>query len=111
MLLLIGFYWVFLSQKKPNLEDISMTSKRMSFDAGFYKNNHLAQDTVDHSAEVKRLTFDKLFDVEEESVKEVCEEIIKAESEVHEGPEEIYNCVLKSYGGNHPLTGRIITYK
>ena len=108
MLLLIGFYWVFLSQKKPNLEDISMTSKRMSFDAAFYKNNHLAQDTVDHSAEVKRLTFDKLFDVEEESVKEVCEEVIKAESEVHEGPEEIYNCVLNSYGGNHALTGRIV---
>ena len=57
---------------------------------------------------MKRLTFDKLFDVEEESVKEVCEEVIKAESEVNEGSEEIYNCVLKSYGGNHPLTGRIV---
>ena len=75
MLLLISFYWVFLSQKKPNLEHISMSSQRMSFDATFYKNNHLAQDTVDHLAEVKRLTFDKLFDVEEESVKEVCEEV------------------------------------
>ena len=56
---------------------------------------------------MKEQLFDKIFDADDSEAKEVSKQVKEAETEVHENSQEAYDCVLKHYEGDHPLTARL----
>ena len=70
-----------------------------------YKESHMS--TNSHSRHIKKLTFPKIYDVNDDQVQEICETVREAELELHDNPEEAYNCVLKHYDGDHPISARL----
>ena len=108
MLLLITVFWVFLGSKKPALQGSAneMHSQRGSFTKEEYRNHH-RDNNFAHAQEVMKHTYDNLFDVNDEQVEEICQQVRDVEVEIHGNPEETYTCILEHYGGEHPLSARL----
>ena len=108
MMLLITIYWVFMSSNLP--ESIGAESERIheekDFEKDDYKRNH-ANNNSAHSSEVKKITFENIYNVEDEQVGEICQTVREAEEEVHQDARDTYSCILKNYGGDHPTTSRL----
>ena len=94
MLLLITVFWVFLGSKKPALQGSAneMHSQRGSFTKEEYRNHH-RDNNFAHAQEVMKHTYDNLFDVNDEQVEEICQ--------------QVRDCILEHYGGDHPLSARL----
>ena len=76
----------------------------------FQRENYMEQHSRDNQnlgEEEKRLTFKRLFDVDDVRTKRICRQVKEAEIEAHKNAKDAYQCVLKHYDGNHPLTARI----
>ena len=107
MLLIMTIYGMFMiSNKKENTDPSLEMNPVRNFEKEDYKLRH-TNDNFGLSTEVKEQTFDKIFDVDDIEAKEVCKQVKEAEIEVHGNGQEAYDCVLKHFDGDHPLTARL----
>ena len=110
MMLLITIYLMFMTSPKPvvpRTEELELINEERLFDSELYKDQH-RYDNLSLSSKIKQQTYNKLFDVDDEQVNEICEQVRAAEVEEHKDPEEVYNCILKHFGGDHPITARLV---
>ena len=108
MLLLITVFWMFLGSKKAALQGsgMGMLSQGGSFDKEEYRSHH--QDgNFAHEQEVMKHTYDNLFNINDKQVEEICQQVRDVEVEIHGDSKEAYTCILKHYGGDHPLSARL----
>ena len=108
MLLLITVFWMFLGSKKAALQGsgMGMLSQGGSFDKEEYRSHH--QDgNFAHAQEVMKHTYDNLFNINDKQVEEICQQVRDVEVEIHGDAKEAYTCILKHYGGDHPLSARL----
>ena len=96
---------MFLSQ---NIELLSLEMKpeEKDFQREDYELRH-TKDNFNLSKEVKEQTFVKIFDVNDVQAFRICEQVKEAEVEMHKNSRDAYDCVLKHFDGDHPLTARI----
>ena len=108
MLLLITVFWMFLGSKKAALQGsgLEMLSQRGSFDKEEYRSHHQDGNFV-HAQEVMKHTYDNLFNINDKQVEEICQQVRYVELEIHGDAKEAYTCILKHYGGDHPLSARL----
>ena len=109
MLFVITIYWMFMSSNNQENGESApeITQDVEDFQKEVYKQRH-TNDNSDLAIEVKEGTFDKLFDIDDIQANEICKKVKEAEIEVHENAQEAYDCVLKHYGGDHPITARLV---
>ena len=107
MITLIAVFWGFMSCPRP--KSAQPNQEEVDVDKQDYIDRHNAGDIALLSAEVKKSTCGKLFDIDKmEAVEKVCDTVREAEAEVHSDAEEAYSCILRNYGGDHPLTERLV---
>ena len=108
MLLLITIFWMFLGSKKLALQGsgTEMLSQRGSFNKEEYRSHHQNGNFV-HAQEVMKQTYDNLFNINDKQVEEICQQVRDVEVEIHGDSKEAYTCILKHYGGDHPLSARL----
>ena len=107
MITLIAVFWGFMCCPRP--KSAQPNQDEIDVDKQDYIDRHKAGDIALLSAEVKRNTYGKLFDIDQmEAVEKVCQTVREAEMEVHSDAEEAYSCILRNYGGDHPLTERLV---
>ena len=109
MMFLITIYLMFMTSPKPvvpRTEELELINETL-FDTELYEDQH-TDDNFSLSSKIKQQTYNKLFDVDDEQVNEICTQVRAAEVEEHKDPEEVYNCILKHFGGDHPITARLV---
>ena len=62
---------------------------------------------ISHDQEVLEHTYSNIFNISSQPVKKTCQEVRNAEIEMHKNAKETYTCILKHYGGDHPLSARL----
>ena len=99
---------MFMTSRKQVItrtEELELINEE-TFDRELYENQH-TDDNFSLSSMIKRQTYAKLFDVDDEEVIDICEQVRAAEVELHEDPSEVYSCILKHFDGDHPITARL----
>ena len=109
MMFIITIYWMFLGfQRDEQVEPTEETNPEVrDFQKEEYKQSH-STENFNKPNEVKERLFIKLFDVNDNQAKDICQQVRDVETEVHPNSMEAYNCILKNYSGDHPLTARLV---
>ena len=109
MMFIITIYWMFLSSDKDGqMEPTQETHLGLEdFKKENYKQSHSTENFIKPN-EVREHLFNKLFDVNDNQAKDICEQVRDVETEMHLNSVEAYNCILKNYSGDHPLTTRLV---
>ena len=110
MMLLITIYSMFMTSRKPAItrrEELELLNEERLFDSKLYKDQH-TDGNFSLSSKIKQFTYNKLFDVDDEQVTEICKQVRAAEVEIHRDSKEVYDCILKHFDGDHPITARLV---
>ena len=90
MMFIITFYLMFMTSRKQVItrtEELELINEE-TFDRELYENQH-TDDNLSLSSMIKRQTYTKLFDVDDEEVIDICEQVRAAEVELHEDPQAL----------------------
>ena len=109
MMFIITIYWMFLGfERDEQVEPTEETNPVVrDFQKEEYKQSH-STENFSKPNEVRERLFNKLFDVNDDQATDICQQVRDVETEVHPNSMEAYNCILKNYSGDHPLTARLV---
>ena len=109
MMFIITIYWMFLGfERDEQVEPTEETNPEVrDFQKEEYKQFH-STENFSKPNEVKERLFNKLFDVNDDQARDICQQVRDVETKVHPNSMEAYNCILKNYSGDHPLTARLV---